>query len=93
MQELVVPERKIESTNEIFFLFFVCLKLTNPREEEEEDMGFITWKAWRRGDSSSGKLIQWFCGELLLVLAYIPWKKNSETSNKSGVELTKDQKL
>ncbi len=28
-----------------------------------------------------------------MVLAYIPWKENSETSNKSGVELRKHQKL
>jgi hypothetical protein len=47
-------------------------------------MGFITWKLEEEGDSSSGKLIQWFCGELFWFWhIYIPWKENSETSNKS----------
>jgi hypothetical protein len=94
MQELDVPERKIESTNEIFFSFFF-LGFKNSQIQEKKQR-----KTW---DSSHGSLkkrglIEWRDNSMILwrtflVLAYIPRKENSETSNKSGVELTKQQKL
>jgi hypothetical protein len=46
MQELVVPERKIESTNEIFFSFLFCLKTHNSKRRRKR-------KTW---DSSHGSL-------------------------------------
>jgi len=46
MQELVVPERTIESTNEIFFSFFFWFKTSQIQKKKKRR----TW------DSSHGKL-------------------------------------
>ncbi len=97
MQELVVPERKIweHKWNFLFIFYFFGFKnLQIQEKKEEEDMGFITWKLEEEGDSSSGKLIQWFCGELFLVLAYTyHGRKIVKPLTKVWVELTKQKKL
>jgi hypothetical protein len=93
MEELVVPQRKIESTNEIFFCFVFLFKNSQIQEKKKRK----TWDS-SRGSLKKRGLIKWKANSMILwrtfmVLAYIPWKENSETSNKSGVELRKHQKL
>jgi len=61
MQELVVPERKIESTNEIFFSFLFLFKNSQIQEKKKR----------KRWDSSHGSLkkrglIKWKANSMIL---------------------------
>lgn len=62
--------------NFLFIFYFLCLKtLKSKRRRRRGRHGIHHMEAWRRGDSSSGKLIQWFCGELFWFWHIYPGRK------------------